>query len=113
MCVVQEVHDATSINNKLPVPTDKQDLHNEECNVSNPTYADPKDVIKGSTDTHITSQSPYMDPVDIRKGEGTLRQFGKSNENGNKISDITPSQGLVYSVPFNATAPTDNKTKVY
>ena len=96
------------------MPTDTQDLHIEECNVPNPTYADPIYVIKGRTDTHITSQSPYMDPVDIRKERvGTLREFGKTTENGNKISDITPSQGLVYSVPFNATAPTDNKTKVY
>ena len=95
------------------MPTDTQDLHIEECNVPNPTYADPIYVIKGRTDTHITSQSPYMDPVDIRKGVGTLRQFDKSNEHGNKISDITHSQGpTVYSVPFNATAPTDNKTKV-
>ena len=53
-----------------------------------------------------------MDPVDIRKGEGTLRQFDKSNEHGNKISDITHSQGLVYSEPFKATATNDEKTKV-
>ena len=70
-------------------------------------------VIKGSTDTHITSLSPYMDPVDIRKeGVGTLKQFGKSNEHGSKISDITPSQGVVYSEPFNVTATNDEKTKV-
>ena len=53
-----------------------------------------------------------MDPVDIRKGVGTLRQFGKSNEHGNRICDITHSQGLVYSEPFNVTATNDEKTKV-
>ncbi len=113
------MHDATSVSDNLPVPTDEQHLHNEQCNVPNPTYADPIDVIKRSTDIHITSnsgtQSPYMDPVDVHKGVGTLRQFGKSTEliHTNKISDITHSQGPVYSEPFNATAPAvDDKTKV-
>ena len=51
-----------------------------------------------------------MDPADVRRGGvGTQKHFGKSNEHGNKI---THSQGPVYSVPFNVTAPTDNKTKV-
>ena len=102
------------------VVTDEHDLDNKQFNDPDATYADPIDVFKRSTNIHNSNNSctlsPYLDPVDVRKG-GTLRQrFDGSPDRTitNKIcGDITHTQGSVYSEPFKATAQSpDNKTKL-